>query len=145
MPIGAPARPPKDRRRGRRRTREQRRNLRSGAFDLLAVVAALALVGLGLANLYLIGEPGLAARQGMIAVGGVLALAVFWRIRVRYLAVLGWVAYGAAVVLLIGVLAVGLSANGATRWIAIGSFTFQPSELAKVGLLLVFAAVLGSS
>src|SRR4051812_202542 len=144
MPIGAPARPPKDRRRGRRRTREQRRNLRSGAFDLLAVVAALALVGLGLANLYLDGDTGLAARQGVIAAGGVLALAVFWRVRVRYLRVLGWAAYGAAVLLLIGVLAVGLTARGATRWIAIGTFTFQPSELAKLGLLLALAVVLGS-
>ncbi|MBW8767135.1 MAG: FtsW/RodA/SpoVE family cell cycle protein, partial [Geodermatophilales bacterium] len=144
MPIGAAARPPKDRRRGRRRTREQRRNLRSSAFDLLAVVAALALVGLGLANLYLDGDTGLAARQGVIAAGGVLALAVFWRVRVRYLRVLGWAAYGAAVLLLIGVLAVGLTARGATRWIAIGTFTFQPSELAKLGLLLALAVVLGS-
>jgi len=129
---------------GRRGTREQRRNRRSGAFDLLAVLAAVALVGLGMANLYLVGEAELATRQGLIAAGGVLALAVFWRVRVRFLGVLAWLAYGAAVVLLVAVLAVGLSANGATRWIAIGSLTFQPSELAKLGLLLVLAAVLGS-
>jgi cell division protein FtsI/penicillin-binding protein 2/cell division protein FtsW (lipid II flippase) len=144
MVMAGLAAPPRAARRRPRRTREQRRNRRSGAFDLLAVVAALALVGLGLANLHLIGETELAARQGMIAAGGVLALAVFWRIRVRYLAVLGWAAYGAALLLLLGVLAVGLSANGATRWIAIGSLSFQPSELAKLGLLLVLAAVLGS-
>ena len=53
-------------------------------------------------------------------------------------------AYGAAVLLLVAVLAMGLSANGATRWIGIGDFSFQPSELAKLGLLLVLAAVLGS-
>src|SRR3954449_4627564 len=129
----------------RRRTREERRRRRGIAFDLLAVVAALALVGFGLANLYLIGEPQLAARQGLIAAGGVLALAAFWRVRVRFLGIVGWIAYGAAVVLLLGVLAFGLSAKGATRWIALGSFTFQPSELAKLGLLLVLAAVLGSS
>jgi cell division protein FtsI/penicillin-binding protein 2/cell division protein FtsW (lipid II flippase) len=129
----------------RRRTRQQRRDLRSNAFDLLAVVAALALVGLGLANLYLAGAPELAARQGVIAAGGVLALAVFWRSRVRYLGVLGWTAYGAAVLLLVAVLTIGLSANGATRWVALGSVTFQPSELAKLGMLLVLAGVLGSS
>src|SRR5437764_1243325 len=140
MRNAGPAGAPKDRRGNRRRTREQRRNLRSGAFDLLAVVAALALIGLGLANLYLIGAPELAVRQGLIAAGGLLALAVFWRVRVRYLGVLGWVAYGAAVLLLVGVLAVGLSAKGATRWIAIGAFTFQPSELAKLGLLLALGA-----
>jgi cell division protein FtsI/penicillin-binding protein 2/cell division protein FtsW (lipid II flippase) len=136
--------PPRPARRLGRRTRQQRRNRRSGLFDLLAVVSALTLVGLGLANLYLIGAPELAARQAMIAAGGVLALAVSWRFRVRYLGVLGWGAYGAAVLLLVGVLAVGVSVNGATRWLAIGSVSFQPSELAKLGLLLVLAAVLGS-
>jgi cell division protein FtsW (lipid II flippase) len=114
------------------------------AFDLLAVLAAVSLVGLGLANLYLVGEVDLAVRQGLLAAGGLLALAVFWRVRVRFLGVLAWAAYGAAVVLLVGVLVMGLSANGATRWIAIGPLVFQPSELAKLGLLLVLAGVLGS-
>jgi cell division protein FtsI/penicillin-binding protein 2/cell division protein FtsW (lipid II flippase) len=136
--------PPRARRRRPGRSRQQRRNRRSGVFDLLAVVAALALVALGLANLQLIGATDLAARQGTIALGGVLALAACWRFRVRYLGILGWTAYGAAVLLLVAVLAVGVSANGATRWIAIGSVSFQPSELAKLGLLLVLAAVLGS-
>ena len=145
MLITGRAGPPTVRQRGgQRRTRQQRRNLRSGAFDLLAVVAALALVGLGLANLYLTGAAELAVRQAMIAGGGVLALALFWRVRVRLLGVLGWVAYGAAVLLLVAVLAVGRTANGATRWIGIGPVSFQPSELAKLGLLLVLAAVLGS-
>ncbi|HEV7210600.1 MAG TPA: FtsW/RodA/SpoVE family cell cycle protein [Blastococcus sp.] len=142
MPIVAAAGAPSGKR--PRLTRERWRNIRSGAFDLLAVLAALVLTALGLANLYLIGEAGLAVRQGMIAAAGVLALAVFWRIRARYLGVLGWGIYGLATILLIGVLRVGLSANGATRWIALGSFTFQPSELVKLGLLLVLAAVLSS-
>ena len=129
----------------RRRSRNQRRNLRSGAFDLLAVVAALVLVGLGLANLYLNDAPELAARQAMIAGAGMLALALFWRVRVRMLGVLSWASYGTAVVLLAAVPAVGITANGATRWIGIGSFSLQPSELAKLGLLLVLAAVLGSA
>ena len=145
MPIAGPTKAPTAAGLGRRRTREQRRNRRGSAFDLLAVLAAVALVGLGMANLYLVDASDLAARQGLIAAGGVLALAAFWRVRVRFLGVLAWAAYGAAVVLLVGVLTVGLSANGATRWIAIGSLTFQPSELAKLGLLLVLAAVLGSS
>ena len=141
-----PSAVPDDVRGSRRRTRDERRRLRSGAFDLLAVVAALALVGFGLANLYLIGATDLAARQGVIAAVGVARpRACSGGSGPRYLGVLGWAAYGAAVLLLVGVLAVGLSANGATRWIAIGSFTFQPSELAKLGLLLVLAAVLGSS
>src|SRR4051794_41820013 len=92
MPIAGPAGPPVDGRRSRGRTRQQRRNRRSGAFDVLAVVAALALVGLGLANLYLVGATELAVRQGMIAAGGVLALAVFWRGPVPHPRRLGWAA-----------------------------------------------------
>ncbi|NYJ07586.1 FtsW/RodA/SpoVE family cell cycle protein [Petropleomorpha daqingensis] len=125
-------------------TRERRRNRLGGVFDLLAVAAALGVVVLGLVNLRLVGETGLAVRQGTIAAAGLLALGVFWRTRVRYLGVLGWLAYGTSIVLLVGVLGLGRSANGATRWIALGSFTFQPSELAKLGLLLALAAVLGS-
>ena len=37
---------------------------------------------------------------------------------------------------------VGVSANGATRWIAAGPLTFQPSELAKLTLLLWVADLL---
>ena len=139
MSITGPAVPPPARARRRRRTWRERRHRRGAAFDLLAVVAALALVGLGLANLSLTGTPELAVRQAMIAGGGLLALTAFWRVRVRLLGVLGWVAYGASVALLAGVLVAGVSANGATRWIAVGSLSFQPSELAKLGLLLVLA------
>ena len=92
MPIGGPIKAPTPGGGRRRRTREQRRNRRSTAFDLLAVLAAVALVGLGMANLYLVGEAGLAARQGLIAAGGAVALAVFWRVRVRFLGILAWAA-----------------------------------------------------
>ena len=36
-------------------------------------------------------------------------------------------------------------AQGASRWLTIGGFTFQPSELAKVSLILYFSAILSSS
>ena len=123
MSITGPAVPPPARARRRRRTWRERRHRRGAAFDLLAVAAALALVGLGLANLALTGAPELAVRQAMIAGGGLLALTAFWRLRVRLLGVLGWLAYGASVALLAGVLVAGASANGATRWIAVGSLS----------------------
>src|SRR5207247_1084859 len=64
--------------------------------------------------------------------------------RVERLTVIGWACYALAVVLPIAVLVVGLEAQGARRWLDFGSFTVQPSELAKLGLLLVLADVLGS-
>ena len=48
-------------------------------------------------------------------------------------------AYIVTIGLLVVVLAMGLVGGGAQRWIGIGSFTFQPSELAKITLVLVLA------
>lgn len=52
--------------------------------------------------------------------------------------------YFLSIVLLILVLLYGESAGGATRWINIGAWQFQPSELAKLGLILVQAKLLAS-
>lgn len=132
-----------------RRRRRPSRGIRSAVFDAIAVVAALALVGSGVLNLSAVGGPSLAAHQVAAGVAGLLVLAVLlsatlrWT-RLRLLALLGWACYGVAVLLLLAVLVVGVQAYGARRWLAFGSFTFQPSELAKLGLLLVLADVLGS-
>ena len=113
--------------------------------DVLAILAALVLVGLGLANLHAVDGADMALRQGAIAGAGIVLLAALWRFRMGLLMTLGWVTYAAAVLLLGVVHVAGVTVNGAKRWIAIGEFTFQPSELAKLGLLLVLAAVLGST
>lgn len=53
-----------------------------------------------------------------------------------------WVGYGAAIVLLLLVFApvVGVERNGANRWVSLGGFQFQPSELAKLALIVALAA-----
>lgn len=45
---------------------------------------------------------------------------------------------------LVFVPAIGFSYNGAHRWIHILNFSFQPSELLKIGFVIYFAAWLGS-
>ncbi len=47
--------------------------------------------------------------------------------------------YITTILLLLATLAFGLTGNGAQRWIALGPFTFQPSELAKLSLVLILA------
>lgn len=42
--------------------------------------------------------------------------------------------------LLLAVLAIGTIGGGSRRWIDLGFTTFQPSELAKIGIILFFAA-----
>lgn len=76
---------------------------------------------------------------GGIGVGIALQLA-----RWRYEAILQWhwIIYGITNCLLIAVIFVGATANGAQRWIPILGFHVQPSEFAKLGLIITLAAVL---
>jgi len=55
-----------------------------------------------------------------------------------------WVVYGATIIGLIAVRFIGSSANGATRWINLFGFDIQPSEFAKIGLIVTLAAILHS-
>ncbi len=50
-----------------------------------------------------------------------------------------WIYLG-GLVLLLAVLLVGVEAKGATRWISLGSFRFQPSELMKLAMPTIVAA-----
>ena len=53
-----------------------------------------------------------------------------------------WVTYALTNLSLIAVMIIGTSAKGAQRWISIGGFNVQPSEFAKIGLIITLAAVL---
>ena len=44
--------------------------------------------------------------------------------------------------LLVAVLLVGVKTKGARRWLGVGAITIQPSEIAKLGLIIYFAASL---
>ena len=50
-----------------------------------------------------------------------------------------WPLYGLSILLLLSVLVFGQSVNGAKRWISIAGLQFQPSEIAKFTLILLFA------
>lgn len=53
-----------------------------------------------------------------------------------------WIIYAITNVALLVVVLIGTSANGAQSWVAIGDFFVQPSEFAKVGVIVTLAAVL---
>jgi rod shape determining protein RodA len=50
-----------------------------------------------------------------------------------------YVLYAISIVLLVLVMVMGRTGMGAQRWLAIGPFAFQPSELTKLSLTLAFA------
>jgi cell division protein FtsW len=52
---------------------------------------------------------------------------------------LAWPAYWVSILLLLAVLVIGQEVNGAKRWVSIAGIQFQPSEIAKFAMILVFA------
>lgn len=80
-----------------------------------------------------------------LGLGAVLAFGVVllpWRL-VRRMA---WPSYLATLSLLLAVMTpLGHSAKGATRWIDVGPFNVQPSELSKVALVLILADFLANN
>ncbi|MEN9234286.1 MAG: rod shape-determining protein RodA, partial [Gloeomargarita sp. DG02_1_bins_92] len=84
-------------------------------------------------------------QQTLIALLGTGVALVLARWPYGWLRQWHWVVYGLANALLVAVMFVGTSALGAERWIAIGGFHLQPSEFAKVAVILTLAAVLEQS
>ncbi len=119
------------------------RPIRLPALDPLALLALTVLVGAGLLNLWTIDRKDLASHQAVAVMGGVLLLFLLRRTKARSLPILGRAAYVTALVMLVAVFVAGAHAYGARRWLVIGSVVLQPSEMAKLGLLLVMADALG--
>jgi len=55
-----------------------------------------------------------------------------------------YIVYGISIILLVAVSIVGHQVMGASRWIAIGPITIQPSEIAKVGIVMALARYFNS-
>jgi cell division protein FtsW len=75
---------------------------------------------------------------------GIVAFFVFSRIDYRRLRGVGYVAVIVTALLLLAVLVpgVGITAGGSSRWLGVGALSFQPSEVAKLALVLFAADVL---
>jgi len=87
----------------------------------------------------------LAGKQIAFDVLGVVVMALFAVIPYRRLRPWAPVAYLGSVLLLVAVLSpLGSRSLGAQRWINIGFFQMQPSEIAKIGVIITLAAVLAS-
>lgn len=78
-------------------------------------------------------------KQAVCAAIGLTAMYFFSRIPVRVWYELAWPLYGLSIALLLSVLVVGQSVNGAKRWINIAGLQFQPSEVAKFTMILLLA------
>jgi cell division protein FtsW (lipid II flippase) len=120
--------------------------LARGADPALYPVATL-LTGLGYAVIQRL-NPGLAENQfGWVMIGLALFIVTMvvirdYRILDAYTYTIGVVAIGLLLLPILPV--VGRTINGARLWVEVGPITFQPSEIAKVLLVIFLASYLSS-
>lgn len=114
-------------------------------FDVLLVLFALVVVAIGIVTLY--SAAGDSSRRfyqkqivwALLGFGGMVGVAsIDYN---RYTRIAGTL-YFINLVLLGLVMFIGSEAKGATRWITFGSFQFQPSEIAKLLLIICLAVYL---
>ena len=78
-------------------------------------------------------------KQGFATLIGLAGMAVVSRIDYHRWAVLAVPGYLAAVALSVAVMLFGDEYNGSKRWLSLGPFSFQPSEFAKVAVIIFLA------
>lgn len=132
-------------------TRANARPARTGAFgkwrslDPVLLLVSLALSAFGIAAVYVAGTDGRQAYAANQTLGFVVGLAgavplalIDYRIWQRYLRPM----YVLIIAMLLAVIVAGAAAGGAQRWIDIGPVQVQPSEFAKLLVVVVLAGYL---
>ncbi len=107
-----------------------------GAFGCLMVYTATrdALQAAGLSPLYYL------KRQAIFMALGVVVMVAVMAIDYRHYRDWAPVIYGLTVLVLLAVFVVGHKSKGAQAWFQIGSYQLEPSEFAKIGLIVALAS-----
>lgn len=129
--------------------------LLNGKFDIMLLIITILLLAGGLIILLSASTPtslsesngedsySYVSKQALVAVIGFFFFTIpLSKIDYRIYRKLKWVIYIACIVILALVGLTGLEEGGGKRWIKIFGFSFQPSEFAKVGFILFYAALL---
>lgn len=128
------------------------RKAEKGSIDMPFLILTLLLVATGLIMLFSASYPrsfhdndGNSAyyfiQQAVAAAGGIVIMLVISQLPVTLWQRISMLVLAGSVFLLLLVPIAGVSVNGAKRWLKIG-IQFQPSEIAKLGVILSFASIL---
>ena len=133
------------------RAKEDRRRIYGESVDYPFLFLIMLLLAVGLAMLWSASyaqseyDTGYAIstrylqKQAVCAAIGLVAMYFFSRIPAEVWFRLAWPLYGISIALLLSVLVIGQEVNGAKRWINIAGIQFQPSEIAKFTMIVLFA------
>jgi len=131
--------------------KEDHRVYRGATVDIPFLILVLMLLAVGLVMLYSASyaqseydtgyeiSTRYLQKQAVCAAIGLAAMWFFSRIPAHFWYRLAWPLYGISIVLLLSVLVIGEEVNGARRWINLAGIQFQPSEVAKFTMILLFA------
>lgn len=120
-------------------------------YDSYLLFPALFLVGIGVVMVYSASsavalksygaDHFFLKKQAIFSLAGILALVICRRIPIPFLRRMAYPLLGLAVMGLVAVLidGIGWTAGGATRWIRVGGFSFQPAEFARFSLVIYLA------
>jgi len=113
-------------------------------MGLLGLVLGISLVVLSSASANVVtGQPYYyLKKQSVWIIIGLVAMFAVASFDYRYFEKMATPIYLVNLAVLVAVLLLGNEAKGAQRWISIGSFEFQPSEFAKIAIVLSFASFL---
>lgn len=110
--------------------------LRFYNFRLIIFLLAISLIGVTLVGT---AASDLRSKQFAGVILGLIVMLILSLLDYSWIMNFQWIMYGFNIIMLIVVRIAGDSANGAARWIGIGSFRFQPTELSKIILIVFFA------
>ena len=129
----------------------ERSNNKKGHYDETLLTVVIILVAVGLVMLYSTssynGEVKFhdpyyyLKKQGFATFIGFLGMVIVSRVDYHRWAVLAIPGYLAAIALSVAVLLFGDEYNGSKRWLSLGPVSFQPSEFAKVAVILFLACL----
>ena len=129
----------------------QRNDDTKESIDYVLLILVLLLVVFGLVVLYStsayngrvkFADPAYYLRKQFFATSiGLFSMYLVSCMDYRRLQNYAWIGYGIALMLSTAVLFVGREYNGSKRWLALGPLSFQPSEYAKLAVVVLLAAI----
>lgn len=105
---------------------------------ILIIVGVINLYSASHSGVEMKGRPVYLKQLLLVGVGFLFLFAVLW-FDYHLLLSLAYPSWGFSILLLIAVLFIGKTVSGSQRWLPLGLFSFQPSELAKLSLVLALA------
>lgn len=130
------------------------RNPSKGSIDFILLVDVLIMLALGLVMVMSASSPtslsetgksyNYVKTQAVSAVLGLVGMFIVSKIHYKTYKKFYKIIYVGIIILLLAVIISGREASGARRWVDLKFISFQPSEIAKIGLIIFYATLLSN-